>query len=249
MRNKISKTFSKIKWVIFANIFMAVLFFSVSPVVATFYGPEPQPGLHEYQFNNGRYYIYLPAGYNQDGQYPLVVLSYSYIGVTEIEPREFMHSWKNLADGRNYIVVLPIGGGDVRFIDQWYKNLLETVKSSYAVDSSRILLTGFGAGGHYALHLGASNPIGFRAVSPVAGTWEGYWKDRTPFPKKNRPDFYFISGAEDTQASPKEVQQVAESMEKRGYSVRFEKLEGIGHAYSDQFTVKIADWFDSLSKR
>lgn len=137
---------------------------------ATFYGEPPRPGLHEYSFRNGQYYIYLPAGYNQEKQYPLVVLSYIYLGESEIDPHRFMESWISLADTRNYIVILPMGGGDPRFTDAWYLDFLKAIRELYAIDPSRILLTGFGAGAHYALHLGASYPDEFRAVSL---RWQG----------------------------------------------------------------------------
>ncbi len=213
---------------------------------ATFYGESPRPGLNQYPFKRGGYYVYLPSNYNQEHQYPLIVLSHIYMGEPELEPQELMESWIRLADQRNYIVILPIAGGDPRFTDAWYLDLLRTIRELYAIDQSRILLTGFGAGAHYALHLGASYPDEFRAVSPVAGPIEGYWKQSTRFLKKNRPNFYFLSGAQDHRVPSKEVQQTVKMMDGMGYQVQFETLEGIDHSYSDEFTQKIADWFDKL---
>lgn len=227
---------------------MALLFFGpATSLHATFYSESPRPGLNQYPFKRGSYYIYLPQNYNQEHQYSLILLSHIYIGEPEIEPQKLMESWIQLADRRNYIVILPVGGGDFRFIDAWYQEFLGMVRSTYAIDESRILLTGFGAGAHYALHFGATYPERFRAVSPVAGILEGYWKELTRFPNGNRPDFYFLVGARDTQVSPDQVQALARWMEKEGYSVRFETLEGIDHSYSYEFTQRIADWFDKLN--
>jgi len=216
---------------------------------ATFYGEVPRAGLHEQPFENGRYLVYLPTGYDQKNRYPLVLISNIYLGVPEVELNELMDPWMQLADERKYIVVLPIAGGVFPLVDKWYLALLDTLKDAYSIDSSRVLLTGFGAGAHYAIHLGATQPKLFRAVSPVAGILHDMVNSGTYFAKRNRPDFYFLSGAEDKQTPPEEVRAVADLMRDKGYSVRFEKLAGLGHVYVPEFASKVADWFDQLSSR
>jgi len=217
---------------------------------ATFYGENPGPGLHEQKLKNGRYLVYLPAGYSQIARYPLVILSHSDPdGNATVDPQALMKSWVALADARGYIIALPLAGGVFFAIDEWYLEALEMIKSYYAADPRRVLVTGFGTGGHYALHLGVTYPGEFTAVSPVAGTFEGWWKGLMKFKGGNRPKFYFLAGANDSRVPPSKVKAAADEMRQKGYSAEFEELANLGHAYSDEMTVKIADWFDGLKKR
>ena len=221
----------------------------VKPLGATFYGAGPSGGLQEMKFRNGKYVVYLPPDFNSNSRYPLVFLPcVNFSGRDAIDPGQLMQSWGNVAHEREYVVVLALAGGVFVQLDQWYKALLAEIKPIFSIDRSRVLVTGFGDGAHYALHLGVTYPEEFTAVGPVAGSIEGWWKGFMRFKKTNRPKFYFLSGTEDKIITPDEVEKTVSKMEGKGYSVKFEKLEGIGHVYSDEIALKIADWFDNLKK-
>lgn len=230
-------------------IFLSLSLSFVRPLGATFYG-DVSSGQHEMKFRNGRYLVYLPPGFNSNSRFPLVFIPYinfSGRGMT-VEPGELMQIWKNIADQRKYVVILANAGGVFIKLDEWYEGLIQEIKPMFSIDRKRVLVTGFGDGAHYAIHLGTSYPEEFTAVAPLAGTLEGWWKGLMRFKKSNPPSFYFLSGAQDTIVPSDQVETTAKEMEKKGYAVRFERLEGIGHTYTDEIAVKIADWFDSLTK-
>lgn len=231
-------------------VFLALSVSLIKPLSATFYGENPGPGLHEHQIKNGNCLVYLPKGFDPNRRYPLVVLSHvAPNGMSDVDPDAFLESWSKQADLRGYIVALPLAGGVFVLIDDWYKEALETVKMYYPVDPRKVLLTGFGAGAHYAIHFGATYPEQFTGVSPVAGTLDGWWRTMIRFKKGNRPQFYFLGGAQDRVVPAAKVQETAKDLEEKGYSVRFEELQDLGHSYTDEVTLKVADWFDSLPKK
>lgn len=231
--------------------FIALLipaFIFCSPInAATFYGENPGAGIHEEQFNNGWIYVYLPTGYDPNKRYPLIVFSMmSEAGNMDIHPDDFARPWIKQADKNNYIVATFFVNGTMEMIDPWYLKAINKVKNQYAVDKSRVLITGFGEGANYAIHLGVSYPKEFTGVVPVAGIVEGAWKPYMKFKTQARPEFFFLAGANDDLFPPAAIEKSAEGLKKRGYIVKFETLEKTGHEYAIEFTEKTSEWFESL---
>lgn len=248
---KMRKIFFVCRLFLFAASFVTVIFLADFPVqAATFFGENPEPGLHEELFRKGSYLIYLPPGYDPSTRYPLVVLSHMNEGGTvDVDPEDLIRLWMKPAEQRGYIVAMPLVGGVPEMIDPWYDEVLSRIEQLYSVDRKRILLTGLGGGAHYALHLALTHPEEFTGVSPVAGTFEGLWTGQMQFRKGARPAFYFLAGRKDTGMPAEKVRQTVDEMRRGGYSVQFEIMEGIGHEYPDKFITKVANWFDSLPNK
>ncbi|MSR78132.1 MAG: hypothetical protein EXS63_07935 [Candidatus Omnitrophica bacterium] len=208
---------------------------------------ELQPGLHTVPYKNAEYMVFLPLSFSPEKKYPLIVISYIYTGVKDIDPSEMMDSWSRVAEEREYVVVLPIVGGIDEKIIEWYRDLLKDVKARYSINRSHVLLTGFGDGAHFAYYLGTTIPEEFSAVSPVAGTLKGSWERRIYFKKSDRRPFLILSGAADSKVPSRAIQESAEKLKSQGYDVSYEELPGEGHTYSDTTVQKIADWFGNLA--
>jgi predicted esterase len=233
-------------FVIFLILLSSLL---IKPCEATYFGEPPRPGLHEYEHKKGTYLVYYPPGYNPNLRYPVVVISYiNFEGENEIESSELLSRWSRLSNERGYVVVLPLGGGVITRVDEWFRDLLKYLKVQYGLKRSRTLITGFGTGGHYALHLGLSYPKEFGLVSAVASSFEGPWEKMLFFKRGERAEFYLISGDQDSKTPIEKARKAAETLKAKGYSVQLEELKGVDHRYSEEIARKIADWFDDRLK-
>lgn len=237
-----------LKFAIRMLVLAVVLFWGNTPATATFYGEVPSAGMHALEFKHGKYRIYLPSSYDGTTRYPLVIVASIISRVQAVDPQEIMQSWSDLADTRGYIVLLPIAGGVYGKVEEWYIDLVKEVEKTFTVDRYRVLLTGFGDSAQFAIYLGVTFPEEFTAVSPVAGTLRGDFRQFMHFKAGKRPQFFFISGSEDAIVTPAKVCEAVEELKGKGYDVQFQEIDGIGHHYSEEITTCIADWFDSLSK-
>ncbi len=217
---------------------------------ATFYGENPGSGVHQHQFRNASYLVYLPPDYDPASRYPIVLISFAYLGITEVDGEELFESWAKVAAERGYIIIFPMVGGTYEDAVIWWQDFLKDIKIRYSADRSRTFLTGFGDGGHLALHLGTSYPDFFLGVNSMSGMLEGPWRQLMNFKRSSRrPDFYFLAGDLDQKVNPVKVQTSADFLKKKGYRVKMETLPDAGHFYSDEMTLKTADWFDELRRR
>lgn len=143
------------------------------------------------------YRLYVPRSYDPARPTPLVISMHGagLWGVVQMQ----MSGWNAVADEEGLIVVYPSGFGgegprawrvsargersarDVRFIAE----LIDTLKSSYSIDASRIYADGLSNGGGMAFLLSCTMPDRIAAVGLVASAqflpWSGC-RDQRPVP-------------------------------------------------------------------
>lgn len=239
----------RFKHTVFSLFFvLAVSFLIQSSGLAAYpNSAEYQPGFHDIEFKNAHYLVFLPMNFDPERKHTLIVISFMYNKVTEIEPQALMDAWTHLAEEREYVLILPMVGGIDDKIIEWYRDLLKEVKARYSINRSHILLTSFGEGADFAFYIGTTFPEEFSAVSPVSGSLKGTWGRKIHFKKRDRLPFYIFSGQKDSKVSPDKVRDSAETLKQKGYEVTYEEVSGMGHEYPEAVTQKIADWFDNLA--
>ena len=130
-----------------------------------------------------RYYlVYVPSGYDGSAQLPLVVANHGHAARAEVYAQ---HSeWWRVAEARNFIAVFPQGSRCVNHplcgCTQWtsedweadyIRQVIERVQEEYAVDNSRIYVTGHSNGGAFTAYLATEMPDVFVAAANVGGTF------------------------------------------------------------------------------
>ena len=179
------------------------------------------------------YLLFLPGDYETDGKkLPLMLFLH---GRGESNgPLSLVAKWgppKMASEGEEmpFILVSPQCPRD----DYWNSDtqlnrlgeLLAEIEDKYAVDKSRIYLTGLSMGGYGSWALAAKHPSRFAAVVPVCGGGKVEFAENL----KNIPIWVF-HGDEDPAVPFKEsVKMVDAIKEAGGTSIRFTSLEGIGH--------------------
>lgn len=123
------------------------------------------------------YYVYVPSHYTAERSWPVVVTCHG------TRPYDYAHmqlaEWKGVAEQKNFLLIVPRLKGTVgdfvppvaeqirRQLDDEATILsaLREVSAKYNVDSMRVFLTGWSAGGYAVLFTGLRNPDVFRALS------------------------------------------------------------------------------------
>lgn len=102
--------------------------------------------------------------------------------------------------------------------------LLDDVMERYAVDTNRILITGFSMGGRGTWYLATRHPDLFTAAIPMAAR-----ADRDDAGQVGDMPVFIIHARDDEVVPFEPAEQLARDMEARGQTVSFLPLDGVGH--------------------
>lgn len=158
-------------------VFFILLFFATfqKNSNATFFG-EVKTGLHNIASDRYGYSIFVPTDYTPDRSWPLVVALHDEGGKGE----DYIQSWIETAKTRGMIVFCPTyehpRSGLSYEHDERLIRLKESLQSQYEIDPNRILITGFGTGGHYAFYLGLRYPQEFTAIASIGNGYTGVFQ-------------------------------------------------------------------------
>jgi predicted peptidase len=202
-------------------------------------------GQHAYAHDSGdnclNYLLFLPQQYagSPDAQWPLLI---------------FLHGISKRGDSREALENIKLDGppkivedrSDFPFIllspqcppdTYWYPvfdqldALIESVITTYAVDESRVYLTGLSMGGFGTWRLALEHPDRFAAIIPIAG---GYLFESDEVPEdicvlKNFPIWVF-HGGEDESVPPWQSQIMVNALRQCHANVRFTHYPDANHA-------------------
>jgi predicted peptidase len=123
--------------------------------------------------------------------------------------------------------------------------LLKRVIPAYAIDPSRVYLTGLSLGGYGAWAYALRYPHRFAAVVPIAG---GYMPDSDSVPGnicdlKDLPIWAF-HGSSDTTVPPTQSRVLVDALKACGSQVRFTMIRGGGHAASWEYAYNSAELWE-----
>jgi len=122
------------------------------------------------------YWRYVPKGYSEDRDWPMVVTLHGTIPYDTAKRQ--IDEWKHLAEDKQFIVVAPVlesTQGILPVIPKyWFKDLEQDEKAilavidemcaKYRIDENSIMLHGFSAGGFPLYYTGLRNPARFDMV-------------------------------------------------------------------------------------
>jgi len=199
-----------------------------------------------------KYLLYLPKGYGEkkDQKWPLML---------------FLHGAGERGDDINLVKKhgppkLIDAGKEFPFIvvspqcptSSWWPEqvdalvaLLDDVQSKYAVDSSRVYLTGLSMGGFGTWTLACRYPDRFAALAPICGGGERYLVSRL----KNVPVWVF-HGAKDPVVPLQSSSEMVEALKKAGGNVQFTVYPDAQHdSWTETYNnPKLYEWFLSHRK-
>lgn len=197
------------------------------------------------------YLLYLPDDYDREGERRAPLLLFLH-GAGEkgrdIESVKRHGVPKEIEEGRRlpFVVVSPQCPPAVWWsqITDALHELISETNANFAVDTSRIYLTGMSMGGYGAWKLAAENPQLFAALAPVCGGGDPGWA-----PRLADVPIWTFHGDQDQVVPLSATVQMVEALEQVGADVRFTLYEGVGHdSWTETYAnPELYEWF--LQKR
>ncbi|WP_432666657.1 prolyl oligopeptidase family serine peptidase [Wukongibacter baidiensis] len=196
--------------------------------------------------NNLKYLLYLPEDYSDNKKWPLILFLH---GMGErgenLELVKKLGLPKLLETNKEFpfIVISPQCPDEsywTKHVDDLYE-LVEAIKKEYAVDDSRVYLTGLSMGGFGTWSLGAKYPNEFAAIAPICGGLENTEEAKK---LKNTPVWVF-HGAKDPIVPLESSQVLVDRLREYGGDVQFTIYPDLTH---DSWTVtydnpELYKWF------
>jgi predicted peptidase len=116
--------------------------------------------------------------------------------------------------------------------------LLDDVMARYAIDTTRILVTGFSMGGRGTWYMASRHPELFKAAIPMAAR-----SDADDATKVGDMPVYIIHAREDEVVPFAPAEQLAREMADRGQTVGFMGLDDVGHFQMGAEPLRVAgEW-------
>lgn len=199
------------------------------------------------------YWLHLPPGYDGAKKWPLIYFLHGRgergDGVGDLALVK-KHGLAKLVDEQPdfpFIVIspqCPTRGWWPSEIDA-LKALLDFALDEYAVDKSRVYLTGLSMGGFGSWTLGSTYPSYFAAIAPICG---GDDPDNAAL-LKDVPVWAFHGDADDI-VPLSASQEMVEALKAAGGDVRFTVYPGVGHnSWTQTYeNPELYDWFLSHQK-
>lgn len=117
--------------------------------------------------------------------------------------------------------------------------LLDEIITKYAVDTTRVYLTGYSMGGHGVWFLAYMHPERFTAIAPMSGIGNKLWASRL-----NNMPIWVFHGGQDRLIPVAETHEMVEAIRAEGGNIRYSIIPQRGHSPpSIQEHEELFDWF------
>ena len=198
------------------------------------------------------YSLYVPENYSPQKNWPLIICLHGAYGRGD----HYIWSWLRPAKSRGYMLLSPKSVAvtwsvlrpaiDIRSITTMFEEVCQT----YAVDRSRVYLTGLSDGGTYTYLLGLYRSEMFAGIAPVAGDFH-YMIDDLLYQKQGiELPIYIVHGAHDHIFPVESIRDGHKLLTRIGYNSTYEELPDWGHAHTSSVNEELVfPWFESLSPK
>jgi predicted esterase len=194
----------------------------------------------------GQYWVQLPPEYHPNRAYPVLIVLRS---GQETEVQAMAH-WSELAKQHGYILAAPLWGRGMNFSYQYsakeHALVLDTIRDlrrRFGVDSDRVFLYGWRAGGAMAYDVGLGHPDQFAGVLPHNASPkyfpERYWPNAQFLP------FYVLEGDMNGDG-PRENKKLLAEWIRCGYPCMYVEYKGRG---SEWFEAELPIMFDWMNRK
>ena len=196
------------------------------------------------------YSLYVPESYTPGRSWPLIVCLHGAYGRGD----HYIWSWLRPAKSRGYILLAP-KSLDVTWsilqpeLDtQSVAAMLRDVCGEYAVDRSRMYLSGLSDGGTFTYLLGLGRPELFAGIAPVAADFTGMMDDMLRRKQGLGLPICIAHGAHDHIFPVEQIRKGHGLLQRLGYNARYEELPDWGHSYCSGVNERVVmPWFEGLA--
>jgi len=193
----------------------------------------------------GGFSLYVPEAWDGRTPMPLVVALHGGHG----HGRDFLWSWLREARSRDVLVLAPtsrdrtwsiMGAEDVDA--PALRQMVEGVAARYAVDESRVLLTGMSDGATYALLCGLGDGMPFTHLAPACGVLHPFLLGGGALGRARGRAIYVVHGALDWMFPVHTAQMMRDVLAAAGARLVYREIEDLSHTYPRDENPRILDW-------
>jgi phospholipase/carboxylesterase len=198
----------------------------------------------------GGFSLYVPETWDGHAAMPLVVALHGGSG----HGRDFLWSWVREARTRGVLVLSPtsrdrtwsiMGGEDVD-ADALVR-MVDFVGERYAVDRSRVLLTGMSDGGTYTFLCGLREGMPFTHLAPACGVLHpALFVNRGIERARDRP-IYLIHGALDWMFPIQTSRMAQQALLSVGAKLVYREIDDLSHTYPRDENPAILEWLSATA--
>ena len=193
----------------------------------------------------GGYSLYVPENYVPQTPAPLVVAMHGGSG----HGRDFIWNWLPEARSRRCIVLSPTAQDRTWSIieppdidKEPLLTMVSQVREDFAIDPSRILLTGMSDGATYTFMLGLQSDSPFTHLAPVCGVLHpGCMMDGSLLNARDKP-IYQVNGVMDWMFPIQSAYMARDQLLEAGADLTFRAIEDLPHTYPRDENPKILEW-------
>jgi phospholipase/carboxylesterase len=199
---------------------------------------------HREPGNRGGFSMYVPEYYTAERTWPLVVALHGGSG----NGRNFLWSW--LRDARSFgaILVAPTATGSTWALmgeDNDTPNLLrilDSVRSRWNIDPTRLLLTGMSDGGTFCYVTGLESGSPFTHLAPVAATFHPLMAEMADAERLRGLRIFLVHGRLDWMFPVQTARQTRGILSAAGASVTYREIDDLSHSYPREINSELLTW-------
>jgi phospholipase/carboxylesterase len=194
--------------------------------------------------SRGGYSLYVPEFYTPDRAWPLVMALHGGSG----SGRNFLWTWLRDARSHGAILVAPTATGPTWALmgdDTDTPNLnriLDSVRSRWNVDATRILVTGMSDGGTFCYVTGLEDASPFTHLAPVSATFHPLMAEVASPDRLQGLPIYLVHGALDWMFPVQVARQTHQALASAGARIVYRELDDLSHCYPDEINAPMLAW-------
>ena len=199
---------------------------------------------HNEPDSRGGFSLYVPEYYTPDRAWPLVMALHGGSG----NGRGFLWSWLRDARSQGAILVAPTATGNTWALmgeDGDTANLvriLDSVRSRWNVDPTRLLLTGMSDGGTFCYVTGLESTSPFTHLAPIAATFHPLMAEMADAQRLRGLPVYLVHGRLDWMFPVQVARQTRDALAAAGADVTYRELDDLSHCYPREINAPILNW-------
>ena len=201
---------------------------------------------HNEPGSRGGFSVYVPEYYSDDRAWPLVMALHGGSG----NGRGFLWSW--LRDARSFgaILVAPTATGRTWALmgdDVDTPNLvriMETVRSRWNIDTSRLLLTGMSDGGTFCYVTGLEHASPFTHLAPVSATFHPLMASMADADRLRGLPIHIAHGKLDWMFPVEVARHTRDALGAAGADVTYREIDDLSHTYPREINAEILGWMN-----
>ena len=201
---------------------------------------------HNEPGSRGGFSVYVPEYYSPERAMPLVMALHGGSG----NGRGFLWSWLRDARSVGAILVAPTATGQTWALmgdDTDTPNLmriLETVRSRWSIDGSRMLLTGMSDGGTFCYVSGLDGASPFTHLAPVSATFHPLMAEMADAARLQRLPIFITHGKLDWMFPVQTARQTQAALSAAGADVVYREIDDLSHTFPREINAELLAWLN-----